>query len=131
MLHLSVSFDKRDTYHLRLNCSYGIIIIFMYICLCADKTRHQFRFQTNDNNYTYSAAAKNYPPIVPTPLSSSLRSKTHELQQEALLMPRAITKLPIPTTTKNYPPIVPTPLSSSLRSKTHELSKKHCLCPEL
>ena len=44
-----------------------------------------------------AAVAKNYPAIVPTPLSSSLRSKTHELQQEALLMPRAITKLPIPT----------------------------------
>ena len=78
-----------------------------------------------------AAAAKNYPPIVPTPLSSSLTSKTHELQQEALLMPRAITKLPIPTAAaaKNYPPIVPTPLSSSLTSKTHELQQEALLMP--
>ena len=40
-------------------------------------------------------------------------------QQQALLMPRAMTKSPI--TTKNYPPITPVPLSSSLMSKTHEL----------
>ena len=35
-------------------------------------------------------------------------------EQQALLMPRAMTKSPI--TTKNYPPITPVPLSSSLMS---------------
>ncbi|MGC2598332.1 MAG: hypothetical protein WA395_09405, partial [Nitrososphaeraceae archaeon] len=46
------------------------------------------------------------PAIVPTPLSSSLRSKTHELQQEALLMPRAITKLPIRPASQASPELI-------------------------
>ena len=53
-----------------------------------------------------TVGAKNFPAIVPTPLSSSLRSKTHELQQEALLMPRAITKLPIRPASQASPELI-------------------------
>jgi hypothetical protein len=78
----------------------------MYICLCADKTRHQFRFQTIITTILNAAAAKNYPPIVPTPLSSSLTSKPHELQQEALLMPRTTTKSPIRPASQASPELI-------------------------
>ena len=117
----------------------------MHICLCGDKPN------TNADSQiitTTPITTKNYPPITPVPLSSSLMSKTHELHKhyatnklhtafmslsqatkfrtQALLMPSYDQ---IPITTKNYPPIAPVPLSSSLMSKTHELQQQALLMP--
>ena len=119
MLHLSVISTKETL------ITFASIVLMASLLFLCTSAYAQTRQDTNSSSRPMTttiptaAAAKNYPAIVPTPLSSSLRSKTHELQQEALLMPRAITKLPIPTAgaAKNYPAIVPTPLSSSSEIK--------------
>ena len=95
MLHLSVISTKETLITFASIGLMASLLFLWYICLCADKTRHQFQFQTNDNNYTYSRTAKNYPAIVPTPLYQARHQKLMNSEQEALLMPRAITKLPI------------------------------------
>ena len=51
---------------------------------------------------TTPITTKNYRPIVPTPLSSNLRPKI-QLQQQALLMPRAMTKSPIRSASQPNP----------------------------
>jgi len=51
---------------------------------------------------TTPITTKNYRPIVPTPFSSNLMPKT-QLQQQALLMPRAITKSPIRSASQPNP----------------------------
>ena len=126
MLNLSVVSTKET------HITFASIVLMASLFLCTSAYA-ETKPNTNADSQiitTTPLTTKNYPPIAPAPLSSSLMSKTHELQQQALLMPRAMTKSPI--TTKNYPPIAPAPLSSSLMSKTHELAdNKHCLCHEL
>ncbi len=55
---------------------------------------------------TTPITTNNYHPIVPTALSSSSISKPHELQQQALLMPRAMTKSPIRSASQPNPELI-------------------------
>ena len=96
MLHLSVISTKET---LITFASIVLMASLLFLCTSAyAQTRQDTNSSSRPMTTTIPTAAlpKNYPAIVPTPLSSSLRSKTHKIQQ-ALLMPRAITKLPIPT----------------------------------
>ena len=124
MLHLSVVSTKET--HITFALLVLMTSLFLYTSAYAEtrpNTSTDSRIIT-----TTPITTKNYHPIVPTPLSSNLMPKT-QLQQQALLMPRAITKslntstdsriiTTTPITTKNYHPIVPTPLSSNLMPKT-------------
>jgi hypothetical protein len=134
MLHLSVVLTKEA--HIAFALLVLMTSLFLYTSAYAEtrpNTSTDSRIIT-----TTPITTKNYRPIVPTPLSSNLMPKT-QLQQQALLMPRAITKslntstdsriiTTTPITTKNYRPIVPTPLSSNLMPKT-QLQQQALLMP--
>ncbi|MGA7898669.1 MAG: hypothetical protein WCA39_07370 [Nitrososphaeraceae archaeon] len=106
MLHLSVISTKETL------ITFASIVLMASLLFLCTSAYAQTRQDTNSSSRPMTttiptaAAAKNYSAIVPTPLSSSLRSKTHELQQEALLMPRAITKLPIRPASQASPELI-------------------------
>jgi hypothetical protein len=104
MLHLS-GISTKET--LITFASIVLMTSLLFLCTSAyAQTRPDTNYGSRTIITTIPTAAKNYPPIVPTPLSSSLTSKTHELQQEALLMPRAITKLPIRPASQASPELI-------------------------
>src|SRR5689334_23271022 len=120
MLHLSVVLTKEA--HIAFALLVLMTSLFLYTSAYAEtrpNTSTDSRIIT-----TTPITTKNYRPIVPTPLSSNLMPKT-QLQQQALLMPRAITKSlntstdsriikTTPITTENNSPIINTQLSSYL-----------------
>jgi hypothetical protein len=91
MLHLSIVSIKGTL------IMFASIILMTSLFLCTSAYA-ETKPNTNADSQiitTIPITTKNYPPIAPAPLSSSLMSKTHELQQEALLMPRDMAKSPI------------------------------------
>src|SRR6476646_2684678 len=134
MLHLSVVLTKEA------HIAFALLVLMTTLFLCTSAYAETRPNTSTDSRIitTTPITTKNYRPIVPTTLSSNLMPKT-QLQQQALLMPRAITKSPntstdsriittTPITTKNYRPIVPTPLSSNLMPKT-QLQQQALLMP--
>ena len=91
MLNLSVVSTKET------HVTFASIVLMASLFLCTSAYA-ETKPNTNVDSQiitTTPITTKNYPPIAPAPLSSSLMSKTHELQQQALLMPRAMAKSPI------------------------------------
>src|SRR6185312_6174921 len=98
MLHLSVVLTKEA--HIAFALLVLMTSLFLYTSAYAEtrpNTSTDSRIIT-----TTPIITKNYRPIVPTPLSSNLMPKT-QLQQQALLMPRAITKSPIRSASQPNP----------------------------
>src|SRR3954449_2634117 len=98
MLHLSVVLTKET--HITFALLVLLTSLFLHTSAYAEtrpNTSTDSRIIT-----TTPITTKNYHPIVPTPLSSNLMPKT-QLQQQALLMPRAITKSPIRSASQPNP----------------------------
>jgi uncharacterized membrane protein YgcG len=91
MLNLSAVSTKET------HITFASIVLMASLFLCTSAYAQTKPNANTDSQIITSTpiTTKNYPPIAPTPLSSSLMSKTHELQQQALLMPRTMTKSPI------------------------------------
>ena len=87
MLHLSEVSTKETL------ITFASIVLMASLLFLCTSAYAQTRQDTNSGSRPMTttiptaAAAKNYPPIVPTPLSSNLTSKTHNSSKKHCLCP--------------------------------------------